>query len=201
MKKLTSIWNHEINVENKIARNLVETKKVKFGWRILIPPFFLLDYFRYKKSLILTRKNLLFTKQLSFDAAKEIFQGKDRSFEIRSIEIKTKNILDKDRKGFYTEKIRRKQFHEIDLLITHYLGLLNSRKSKYDEMIKTFYKTKGKYLSFLNTLQKAEQEVIQASITTIKKGSKKNRIQWFKKVEETSKKAMMDEVERIFSNG
>jgi len=41
--------------------------------------------------------------------------------------------------------------------------------------------------------------VIQASITTIKKGSKKNRIQWFKKVEEKSKKAMMEEMERIFS--
>jgi len=198
MKKLTSIWNHEINVANKIARNLIETKRVKFDWRILIPPLFLRDYFRYKKSLILTRKNLLFTKKLSFDAAKEIFQGKDRSFEIRSIEIKTKNILNKDKKGFYTEKIRRKQLHEIDLLITHYLGLLKSRKSKYDEMIKTFYQTKGKYLSFLNRLQNAEQEVIQASITTIKKRSKKNRIQWFKKVEETSKKAMMEEVEKIF---
>ncbi len=183
---------------NKIARNLIETKRVKFDWRILIPPLFLRDYFRYKKSLILTRKNLLFTKKLSFDAAKEIFQGKDRSFEIRSIEIKTKNILNKDKKGFYTEKIRRKQLHEIDLLITHYLGLLKSRKSKYDEMIKTFYQTKGKYLSFLNRLQNAEQEVIQASITTIKKRSKKNRIQWFKKVEETSKKAMMEEVEKIF---
>lgn len=198
MVKSGTIWNHEIKRANKIARTLVETKKVKFGWRMLLLPFFLLDYFRYKKSLILTRKNLLFTKQLSFDAAKGIFQGKDRPFEMRAVEIKTKNLLDKDRKGFYTDKIRRKQFHEIDLLITHYLGLLNSGQSKYDEMIKVVYQTKAKYLSFLSTLQKAEQEVIQASITTMKKGSKKNRIKWFKKVEETSKRAMMAEVERIF---
>lgn len=38
----------------------------------------------------------LITKQLSFDAAKEIFQGQDRSFEMRAVEIKTKNLLDKD---------------------------------------------------------------------------------------------------------
>jgi hypothetical protein len=37
-------------------------------------------------------KHALITKQLSFDAAKGIFQGKDPSFEIREIEIKTKNL-------------------------------------------------------------------------------------------------------------
>ena len=39
-------------------------------------------YFRFKKNLWVTRKNLLFTKQLAFDGARAIFEGSDRSTEI-----------------------------------------------------------------------------------------------------------------------
>lgn len=195
------IWSHEINQADKIARSLIETRRVRFGWRILFPPSLLLNYIRFRKSLILTRKNLLFTKQSAFDAAKEIFYGKDRALEIRSIEIKTKKILGKEGKGYYTEKVRRKQLHEIELLIDHYLDLLNSNRMSYGEMIKVTYQSKKRYLSFLNELHEIEQEVIQAAITTMRKGSKKDRLRWFRKVQETSKKARMEEVERIFLRG
>ena len=181
-----------------MARRLLENQKIKIGWRILLLPFFLLDYFRFKKSLFVTRKNLLYTKQLAFDAAKDIYQGEDRSSEMDSIENKTKNFLDQDKKGLYTEKIRRKQLHEIELLIDHYLGLLNSNKSSYDEMIKIAYPFKKKYLSFYHTLRKAEQEVIQAAIATMRQGSKKDRAQWFKKVENVSRKAWLEEIDKIF---
>ena len=171
-----------------MARRLIETESVKFGWRILLLPSFLLDYSRFKKNCFLTRKNLLYTKQLAFDAAKKIFQGQARASEMASIEFKTKNLLDKDKKGLYTEKIRRKQLQEIELLIDHYLSLFNSDKADYDGMIKTVYPSKQKYMTFFNTLQRAEQEVIQAAIATVRKGSKKDRIQWFKKVENVSRK-------------
>lgn len=198
MANSRTIWNYEVKKANKIAGRLLENNRVKAGWRILLLPFFLLDYFRFKKNLWVTRKNLLFTKQLAFDGARAIFEGSDRSTEIGAIEKKTKNLLDKDKKGFYTEKIRRKQLHEIELLLGHYLGLLNSNRSDYDGMTKVSYQTRGKYLSFIDTLQKAEKEVIQAAVTTMRKRSKSDRRQWFKSVGEVSRQTWMDEVERIF---
>jgi hypothetical protein len=198
MANSRKIWNYEVKKADKIARRLLENNRVKAGWRILLLPFFLLDYFRFKKNLWVTRKNILFTKQLAFDGARAIFEGSDRSTEIGAIEKKTKNLLDKDKKGFYTEKIRRKQLHEIKLLLDHYLGLLNSNRSDYDGMTKVSYQTRGKYLSFIDTLQKAEKEVIQAAVTTMRKRSKSDRRQWFKSVEEVSRQTWMDEVERIF---
>ena len=198
MANSRTIWNYEVKKADKIARRLLAHNRVKAGWRILLLPFFLLNYFRFKKHLWVTRKNLLFTRQLAFDGAKAIFEGGDRSTEIVAIERKTKNFLDKDKKGFYTEKIRRKQLHEIDLLLDHYLGLLNSDKSDYDGMTAVRYQTRGKYLSFIDTLQKAEMEVIQAAVSTMRKGSKSDRRQWFNRIKDISRQSWMDEVQRIF---
>jgi hypothetical protein len=201
MEKSGVIWNHEVNQADEIARSLIKKKRVKFVWKMLFYPPLLLPYIRFRKSLFLTRKNLLFTKQLAFEAAKEIFRGKDRALEIGLIEIKTKKILDKEGKGFYTEKIRLKQLHEIELLIDHYLQLLNSNRTSYAEMIKATYQSKKEYLSSLNKLQRIEQEVIQAAIVTMQKGNTQDRLRWFRKVQRASRKARMEEVERIFLEG
>jgi hypothetical protein len=65
-------------------------------------------------------------------------------------------------------------------------------------MTKVSYQTRGKYLSFIDTLQKAEKEVIQAAVTSMRKRSKSDRRQWFEQVKETTKKAYLAEVNRIF---
>ena len=88
----------------------------------------------------------------------------------------------------------------VELLIDHYLDLLNSNENRYGEMIRTTYASRQKYLSFLNRLQKAEQEVIQAAITSMKRGSKQERLAWFRRVEEVSKEARGGEVEQIFQD-
>ena len=195
-----TIWNHEVNQANKIARRLIDASKIKLGWRILLLPNFLIHYIYYKKNFFLTRKNLLFTKRMAFDAAKEIAGGGSRATQIRLVEIKTKKLLDKERKGYYTEKLRRKQLNEIEMLMDHYLNLLNSKGKNHAELVRAEYPSKEKYVSFLNRLQKAEEGVIQAAITSMKKGSKQERIAWFTRLTAASKEARGEEVEQIFSD-
>lgn len=193
------IWRHEVRQAHQISRYLIETEKLKFGWRILVLPVFIFDYVRYRKSLRTIRKNLMFTKKLAFNAAKNIFQGKERVREIRQIEIKTKELLNKERKGLYTEKIRRKQSFEIESLINHYLDLLNTNSNSYQAMLRAKYPSKGNYLTFLNKIQKAEEEVIRAAITTMNRGTKKERRKWFEKVIATTKKVRMTEADAIYT--
>ena len=201
MKNFRAIWKHEVRQINAIARPLVEAQKAKLSWRILIPPLLIKDYIHYRNRLRVLRKNLIFTRQLAFDVAKNIFDGKERAWEKRRIEIKTQEILDKEKKGYYTDKIRRKQFNEIELLIDYYLELMNTDQSKYAEIVKAIYPSKGNYLSFLNKLQKLEEEVIQAAITTMRKGTKKERREWFDKVRATTKKVRMAELDKIYTEG
>ncbi len=195
-----TIWNHEVNHANKIARSLVDASRIKFGWRILLLPNFLIHYIYYKKNLILTRKNLLFTKRMAFDAAKEIAGGGSHATQIRLVEIKTKKLLDRERKGYYTEKLRRKQLNEIALLVDHYLNLLNSKGKNHAELVRAQYPSKEKYVSFLDKLQESEQEVIQAAITSMKRGSKQERVAWFTRLTTASKQSRGEEVEEIFSD-
>ena len=128
-----------------------------------------------------------------------IHQGKERAWEIRQIEIKTRDILDKEKKGFYTEKIRSKQLREIEFLIDHYLDLLSSKQTSYKDALKAIYPSKGSYLNFLNSLQKVEEEVIQAAITTMRRGTKKERRLWFDKVRAATKKIRIKEADRLYS--
>jgi hypothetical protein len=195
------IWKNDCKKAVAIARRLLQSQRPGINWRLLLLPSFFIAYMRYGKNRYVTRKNLLFTKKLAFDAAKKISQGEDRSLVMGAVESKTQNLLDKERKGFYTEKIRRKQLFEIELLVDHYLKLLSSDSSAYDEMIKTAYPSRGRYLSFYGRLHKAELEVIQAATSTMRKGSKKERRQWFEKVEQFSKQAWTEEIDRVFPQG
>ncbi|MGD2185792.1 MAG: NF038143 family protein [Desulfobacterales bacterium] len=199
MSKFRAIWNHEVGQAGRISKLLLDNKKVNLNWKTILLPVSLYQLYHYRKDLRFTRKNLIFTKQLAFEAAKNIFQGKEPAWEFRRIEIKTQEILNKEKKGFYTEKIRRKQLSEIDLLIKHYLALFNAEQSKYPEIIQEIYKSKGKYLTFLSTLRKAEEDVIQAAVTTMRKGTKKDRREWFQKVRETTKQIRLAEADRIYS--
>jgi hypothetical protein len=199
MGNLRAIWKHEVRQTKQICRILIEDQKVKLDWKAVLLPLYLLDVFHYRHRLRTLRKNLLFTKRLAFEAAKNITNGQEQGWQFRRIEIKTQDMLDKDKKGLYTEKIRRKQLNEIEPLITHYLELINTGKSRYREMIKTVYPSRGNFLTFTSKLQKLEEEVIQAAITTTRKGTKKERRKWFDKVRATTKDARTAEADRLYS--
>ena len=198
MKNLRTIWKHEVCQADQIVKRLLENKKITLTWNNILLPVFLYRVYHYRKSLRFTRKNVLFTKQLAFEAAKNIFIGKDQAWEVRRIEIKTNDILTRDKRGIYTEKIQHAQLSEIQLLIDHYLRLLKTDRARYAEALKAAYPSKGRWLNFLSHLHKAETEVIQASIETMRTGAKKERRQWFQKINETTRKIRLAEADEIY---
>ena len=199
MRNARAIWRHEVNETNQISRLLIQDQKVKLNWRVVLLPLFLMDIVHYRYRLWVLRKNILYTRKLAFEAAQNIISGQDQGWQVRRIEIKTREALDRDKSGQYTEKVRRKQLSEIDLLITHYTDLINSGKLRYPQMIKAVYPARGKYLSFLNNLRKLEEEVIQAAVSTTRKGTKKERRMWFDKVKSITRDVRVAEAERLYS--
>ena len=199
MKIYHSIQKFEKRQAHRIAASLIELEKSKFNWRIIVFPLFFYDFIRYRRRRQVLCKNLFFTRKDALEAGRNIHQGKERDWEIRRIEIQTRDILDKEKKGFYTEKIRNKQLQEIQWLINHYLDMLDSNQPSYPDALKAKYTSKGSYLALLNSLQKVEEEVIQAAITTMRKGSKKERRLWFDRVRSATKKVRLETAERLYA--
>jgi hypothetical protein len=198
MKNYRTIWQHEERQTDQVVKILLDDQKVPVNWRIILLPVYLYQLFKYRNKLGFTRKNMLYTKRLAFQAAKNIDQGKDQAWELRQIEIKTKEVLNKEKRGFYTEKIRRRQLPEIEYLINHYQALINTKQSTYSAIIKEIFPSKGQYLTHLSSLQKLEDDVIQAAITTMRKGSKAERRKWFQKVKEATKQIRQTEADHIY---
>lgn len=199
MKNYRIIWKHEVRQADRIAKILVDDKKVAVNWKIILLPVYLYHLFKYRNNLRFTRKNMLYTKRLAFEAARNIDRGKDQAWELRRIEIKTKEVLNKEKRGFYTEKIRRRQLPEIEFLIEHYRELFNSKQANYSAIIADLFPSKGRYLTYLSTLQKLEEDVIQAAITTMRKGTKTDRRRWFQKLKDTTRKVRLDQADRFYT--
>ena len=200
MKNYRTIWNHEVRQADQIVKILLDDQKVPVNWRIIVLPVYLYRLFKYRNKLRFTRKNMLYTKRLAFEAAQNIDQGKDPAWEFRRIEIKTKDILNKEKKGFYTEKIRRRQLPEIDYLINHYQALFNSKQTTYSDVIQEIFPARGQYLAHLGSLQRLEENVIQAAIGSMRRGTKTDRRRWFEKVKETTKKVRTNEANEIYTS-
>lgn len=198
MKNFRFLWRHEVRQADWISRKLIHRRKIRFGWGVSYLPNLLLEAVRSKRNLSSTRKNLLFTKKKAFKAAGEVVRGEDRSIRMGYIEIETKELLDREKKGYYTEKVRRKQLQEIELLVDHFLSLMKTGGNTYGEAVHKAYPTKKHYLAFIKKIERAEQDVVHAAVTGLRKGSKKERVTWFHKVQEVTRSIRMEDVERLY---
>jgi len=198
MNSLKLLQKHEKKLVDRVAREIIEIKPTP-GWRKwLFPPLVFYDFFRMRKGLMLTRKNLMFTRKMALKAAKGIVSGNGRAEELRRIEEKTRRMLGSETRGVFTEKIRRRQIREIEILTNHYVAMITAGGSRYDDMVRNAYANRQAYMDFLESLQYAEQHVIRAAVASVRKGSRAERLRWFGKVSASIQKARLMELDRLF---
>lgn len=198
MAKHTIIWDHEKAQTREIARGLVAQKPDISGWRIIKLPIVGGKLIHWRHKIRLAQKNLLFTKELAFAAAKAVDQGADRALELGRADWKTREVLKQDKQGYYSEKIRKKQLAEMELLFDHYLRLMTAQGRAYQDLVKGAYNEKRQYTDFLKRLEEREAAVIQAALSTMKKASKKERIDWFNRVSALTRQVREIEVKDIY---
>lgn len=201
MGQAEQIWKNETKSGSRIARILVMGPDRGFNWKVLLSPIQLYDYLNKRRNISVTRKNLLFTRQLALDAAIRVTQGVSLNSEMDAVKAKTRSILDQDKKGLYSKKIRAKQLAEIEFLIDYYIRLINTGRKTHPEMIRQAFSTKNNYKSFVGQIQKHEDDVIRASIVSLHQASKRERQTWFKKLRKVSREIRQQEADDIFMAG
>lgn len=193
--KYKFIHDRERSLANSMARSVIKPKPIGV-WEFMIPFIFILIFMKNKQIKELLVQNFMFTKKLALDASFEMIQtGCNKEEAIAKIEKKTNDILASDTQKIYSDEIRRKQIKEIDLLIDHYLKLLETESEDYSSLVINAYQSRQSYMTFLEQLKSAEKEVSKAAQETL--GDRADTAT-LSKIEKTTDRIRVAEIEKIF---
>jgi hypothetical protein len=167
--KCNNIYQEERSVAKAVAADVIGMQNVGV-WDFAMPPVFFMNLFKHRRKKEAFILNLLFTKKLALDAAKEMVANDlTREAALSSAETATNSVLAADNKGVYSDKVRQKQLREIDLLIGHYHILMMAEGKDYESMLRGAYGDRQVYLEFLRQLNRAEKEVNHAALQMVGK--------------------------------
>jgi len=195
--KYSIIHSRERRLAKAVARSIVKMPEITI-WAFMIPFIFFFIFIRYKRASETFVLNFLFTKKLALDAALDIIKkGQSRQDVLARIEDRTSDILAADKGGVYSEKIRRQQMNEINLLLDHYLKLFEAEGNSYESLIKNAYQTQDNYEAFLRELTLAEKAVNRVAIQTV--GRTEDATELVSEMEKAAERIRTQQAEKIFS--
>jgi len=195
--KYENILTRERKLAKAVARRVVKLPDVTV-WAFMVPLIFLFNFLRYKRATEAFTLNFLFTKKLALEAALDVVKkGHGRQEALDRIHDKTTNILSADKRGIYSEKIRRKQMMEINLLLDHYIRLLEAEGKSYEAMMENTYQSIDNYQAFLRELALAEKSVNLTALQTVERT--KEAQDMISEMEEAAQSLRTEQAEKIFS--
>ena len=179
-----------------LAASLIRPKTLTV-WEIMIPVIFILNYVKLKHSREIFVQNQMFTKKMALDAARDMKKkGASKEAVMEQIQDKTRELLTSVPGGIYSDDIRRQQLKEMDLLLDHYIKLLNAEGRDYASLVTNAYQSAAEYNSFFSELTIAETAVMGAAQRTL--GDKSDTVT-AEKIESITASMRAAELNNIFS--
>jgi len=163
-RRYSAIRRRERGIAMTIAGGLIGARTVSV-WDVLIPIVFIVRFASVQKRRELFVGNFLYTKLLALDGARKIMRNNSsRKQALAGIDEATKQTLAAHTAGVYCESIRASQMREVELLLDHFIGLLNANQGlAYPDLVQAAYGRLARYEGFLERLELAENDVYQAS--------------------------------------
>lgn len=163
-----SILDHETKTAEIITLKVLDKPELS-AWMILIPIIFILFMQRHQKYYQSSKgfsAGYLYTKKIALDTAYKIYNHQisreDAQTSVAKIVVKNP-----DAEAVVLE-IYRQQIEEIQVVCEHYLALLSSKETKYDQMVVSYYRTEDNYLDYVKRLTEAEKAVTIAATANFK---------------------------------
>ena len=201
-KNLAAKYRWIIAAERSLAHRLeasVRKPRPITVWEVLMPLLLIFTFAGRKVHRETFVQNIIFTKQLALDAAREVLEKRiSRETAINPARRKTEALLSTVKNGIYSEAIRERQLNEIELLIDHYCILLHADGKDYVSLVRAAYRERSNYLDFLQRLGEAERAVNEASLKTV--GSRGDP-EFVSRLQQNTEAVRMATTERIFGGG
>jgi len=187
-----------LEAEESFARTValgVVVKKPLTAWHFIIPGVFIFDFLRRSSETRRYGELFLFPRKSALHGALDVLEEGDRKQVLSRVEEKIRQWLISLK--LYSERLLRGHMEQINLLMDHYIRLLQAGGKSYPELVRNAYKTQDQFMGYLQRLAAAEQEVdgavaeIHGGTPEIWQRLRAEQVQ----VEEMRKK----EIERIYS--
>lgn len=194
-KNYRLILKRENRRAESIATSVLGIRPISV-WEVLIPVLFIFGFMQTRQRRDLFAQNLMFTKRTALRGARDMrLKNLPRSKVLATFDARAEEILKNDEGGVYSLNIQRLQRREIELLLDHYLRLLEAQGNSYNELIRSAYEHAAQYQQFIESLMAAESEVMEAAKTTL--GTKTDR-EALERLRNTSRTAYLKHAARVY---
>jgi hypothetical protein len=140
------------------------------AFHYLIPFMFIFDFLRRSATVRHYTKQFLVPRRLALEAAQDILRGEDRTKRLSTIEPQIKAWLNGLK--LYSSAVQQKQMDVIQLLVEHYIILLQASGDSYDGLVRNGYDNRQNYESHLKHLADEEEGLDRAILEELGQNEK-----------------------------
>jgi len=157
-----------INAEQQFAR------EVSLGaiylrppsvWHYVIPGMFIIDFLRRGSTIRKYTETFMFPRKLALQAARDLCGGNTIASMAPSRETEIKNWLTALKLD--SQDLVLAQTETVDLLIDHYVKLLQAEGDNYYDLIQNAYSSHGNFEAHLRQITAAENKVDRAILAKV----------------------------------
>ena len=157
-----------IDAEQQFAREVtlgVIYLRPPSAWYYLIPGMFIFDFLRRSSTIRKYSETFIFPRKLALEGARSLTAGETRAAIDSHLEVEIKNWLTAHRLD--SQDLLQAQKETVDLLMDHYLKLLQADGESYVDLIEQAYSSRENFEAHLQQIAAAENKVDQAILARV----------------------------------
>ena len=157
-----------IGAEQQFAREVclgVIYLRPPSAWYYLIPGMFIFDFLRRGSIIRKYTETFIFPRKLALEGARSLTAGETRAAIDSHLEVEIKNWLTAHQLD--SQDLLQAQKETVDLLMDHYLKLLQADGESYVDLIEQAYSSRENFEAHLQQIAAAEYKVDQAILAGV----------------------------------
>lgn len=135
------------------------------GWQYLIPGMFIFDFLRRGSTIRKYTETFMFPRNLALEGARSLSAGETRATIDQHLEGEIKNWLIAHQLDSRDLVLAQKE--TVDLLLDHYVKLLQAEGQTYYDLIQHAYSSRENFDAHLQQIAVAENKVDQAILAIV----------------------------------
>ena len=159
MDKFDIILNAEQQFAREVTLGVLYLRSLSV-WHYLVPGMFIIDFLRRTSAIRKYSETFMFPRELALQAARDFPEGQNRADLDARLEAAIKNWL-ADLKLDSPDLIRA-QKETVELLIDHYVRMLQAAGESYYDLIQNAYSSRAGFEAYLREITAAENKVDRA---------------------------------------